>query len=55
MKEIKIGEKFTITLEAVESDNCKDCFFYGLACPCMLCSGSERSDGKFVIFKEVKE
>ena len=56
MKEIKIGERLTITLEAVEQTSCVGCCFDGgdnwdiggLQC----CSGN-RSDGKDVIFKLV--
>ena len=28
MKELKVGERVTITLEAVEQETCKGCFFY---------------------------
>lgn len=28
MKELKVGERVTITLEAIESDKCEDCYFY---------------------------
>lgn len=63
MKELKIGEKVTITFEAVEQTSCVGCCFNdggtclnptinwdigGLQC----CSGN-RSDGKDVIFKLV--
>ena len=57
MKELKIGERVTIILEAVEHEgySCKGCFFelcYGCPFPCF---GTERSDHKNIIFKEVKE
>lgn len=60
MKELKIGERVTITLEAVEQETCKGCFFYieGGRYQCMKkfkCSKYDRSDQKNVIFKEVKE
>lgn len=59
MKELKVGEKVTITLEAVENSNCKECFFYveGGYYQCIRkfkCSKYDRSDHKNVIFKEVK-
>lgn len=55
MKELKVGERFYITLEVVEqSGTCKDCFFADKErCP-YLCFKDMRSDGKDVIFKEVK-
>lgn len=53
MKELKVGER--VTIEVVETATCTGCFFdsknicnIGLKC-------ANRSDGKFVIFKEVKE
>ncbi|MFQ8822188.1 MAG: hypothetical protein ACLR8W_11160 [Segatella copri] len=56
MKELKVGERVSVTLEVVEqSDTCKDCFFADKeGCP-YLCFKDMRSDGKDVIFKEVKE
>lgn len=59
MKEFKIGER--VTLEITESEACADCFFFNLypdICPDILldvCGKDSRSDGKNVIFKEVKE
>lgn len=66
MKELKIGER--VTLEAIEQDvcnGCDDCFFgYDDTCynptyngwgDGFLCEPEERSDGKHVIFKEVKK
>lgn len=66
MKELKVGEK--VTLEAIEQDvcnGCDDCFFgYDDTCynptyngwgDGFQCEPEERSDGKHVIFKEVKE
>lgn len=63
MKELKIGEKITITLEAVEEKNflpCEECFFASFGNGCIVkdvlaCNAHERSDGKNVIFKEIKE
>lgn len=62
MKELKVGEKVTITLEAVEADgdSCKECFFnnrkscseWRQYCPC---STKERLDHKNVIFKRIKK
>lgn len=62
MKELKIGEIVTITLEAVEADgdSCKGCFFnnrkscgeWRQYCPC---STKERLDHKNVIFKRIKK
>ena len=53
MKELKIGER--ITLEAVESPTCEGCCFTDLDfCP-QGCVAKERSDGKNIIFKEVKK
>ena len=58
MKEFKVGERVTITLEAIEQEDCKGCFFKENRC--MVPYGSKcchegRSDGKSIIFKEVKE
>lgn len=61
MKELKIGERVTITLEVVEQKDCKGCFFEGEDGYCGATSlGAEcvpkyRSDGKSVIYKEIKE
>ena len=60
MKELKIGERVTITLEAVEHEECDGCFFRTSFGKCsrygkVKCSIRDRSDGKNVIFKEVKE
>lgn len=59
MKDLKIGTK--ITLEIVEGDTCKDCFFQYTCsydeCEKLLmdkCYGPLRTDGKNIIFKEVK-
>lgn len=59
MEELKIGERATIILEAVEQGVCDGCFFYS-CCNCIIkskfkCNPESRSDGKSVIFKEVKE
>ena len=63
-EELNVGERATITLEAVEQDGCDGCFFgIGDICynPTMNglvdgfnCKSEDRSDGKGVIFKEVK-
>ena len=59
MKELKVGERVTITLEAVEAvkgKGCDGCFFEdNLVCIKFACCEGVRSDGKSVIFKEVKE
>lgn len=53
-KELKVGEKMTFTVEVVESGiDCTDCFFN--ICCGFSCTPDYRSDGKRVIFKEVKE
>lgn len=60
MKELKVGEKTKciITIKAVISDKCEECFFY--ACNhCtkknkLECLGKYRSDGKNIIFKLVQ-
>ena len=62
MKELKVGERVTITLEAIEHRTCEGCFFYEFAsdiyadtCTGFKCGSTERKDGKNVIFKEVKK
>ena len=71
MKELKVGERVTITVEAVEQkgcDGCGGCFFSAdMNHTCndpyknnegddmFECRKSRRSDRKDVIFKEVKE
>lgn len=53
MNELKVGER--ITLEVIESPLCTGCYFEGSGtCPYACCS-FERTDGKGVIFKEVKK
>ena len=65
MKELKVGERFSVTLEIVEQNSCDGCFFghddtchnptlNGLA-DGFDCEQENRSDGKSIIFKEVKE
>lgn len=56
MKELKVGQRVSITLEVAEQDDtCENCYFSDKdGCP-YLCSKGMRSDGKSVIFKEVKE
>lgn len=58
-EELKVGERVTITLEAVEQDGCDGCFFDiqegGYTCMCKYkCCKFNRSDCKNIIFKEVK-
>lgn len=59
MEELKVGEK--VTLEAIEQDVCNGCDdtcynpTYNGWGDGFLCEPEERSDGKHVIFKEVKE
>lgn len=61
-REIKVGKRVTITLEEVEQDGCDGCFF-SINNTCynptknglFHCKSEDRSDGKGVIFKEVKE
>ena len=61
MKELKVGERLTITLEVVEAvKGCDGCFFdRDGGCVAislgMQCAPKYRSDGKNIIFKEVKE
>lgn len=64
MEELKIGERVTITLEAVEtveSNGYDGCFFDGRNDCCvaislgMECTPKYRSNSKNVIFKEIKE
>ena len=67
MVEIKVGERVTVTLEtveaveAVEGKGCDGCFFDGTNSFCvaialgMECASKYRSDGKNIIYKEVKE
>lgn len=56
MKELKVGERVTITLEVAKARGCSGCIFnnrrcvaYELGINCIL------PDGTSVIFKEVKE
>lgn len=51
MKELKVGERVSVTLEVVEQgDTCKSCYFADKeGCP-YLCFKDMRSDGKDVIF-----
>lgn len=63
MKELKVGERITITLETIEEKNClpcEECFFASFGNGCIVkdvlaCNFLDRSDGKNVIFKEVKK
>ena len=65
MKELKVGERFSVTLEIVEQNSC-DCCFFGHDDTChnptlngwadgFYCEPENRSDGKSIIFQEVKE
>ena len=64
MKELKVGERVTITLEAAEivkGKGCDGCFFDELACNMyddickrIKCYRLERKDRKNVQFKRVK-
>jgi hypothetical protein len=59
MKEFKIGEKITLEVIKTDEKTCKGCFFDSKS-PCEVwkkhpCSSTFRSDGKNIIFKEVKE
>ena len=61
MKQLKVEERVTITIEAVEAiKGCDGCFFNrNGGCVAislgMECAPKYRSDNKDVIFKEVKE
>ena len=58
MNEIKVGERVTIILEAVEQKTCKGWFFDNYVCNAsdiFKCGYVNRSDRKGIIFKEVKE
>lgn len=49
MKELKVGERVSITLEAVEQKTCKGCFFDNYGCNAsdmFKCGYANRSDGK---------
>ena len=59
MKEIKVGERVTITFEAVEHNGCTGCFFdVNRGCYAnelgFKCGKDSRSDGKNIIFKQVE-
>ena len=65
MAEIKVGERFSVTLEIVEQNSCDGCFFgHDDTChnPTLNCwadgfysEPENRSDVKSIIFQEVKE
>ena len=61
MKQLKVEERATIALEAVEAIKCCDGCFFNRNGGCvaislgMECAPKYRSDNKDVIFKEVKE
>ena len=56
MKEFKVGEKITITLEVVKAKGCSGCFFNNDRCVLgELGLNYILPNGTNVIFKEVKE
>ena len=56
MKELKVGERITITLEVVKTKGCSGCFFNNDRCvSCELGLDCILPNGTNVIFKEVKE
>lgn len=54
MKELKVGERIILEVVEATSFSCQGCFFAkeGYACPDYCYN---RLDGKWVMFKEVKE
>lgn len=57
MKELKVWERVTIEVVETETATCTGCFFDNkdICNVGLKCAASTRSDGKSVIFKEVKE
>lgn len=59
MEEFKIGEKINLEVQEVENISCPSCFFWNKEIGCTWsipeCISTLRSDGKNVIFKQVKE
>lgn len=65
MEDLPIGSEIVLKVVESETEECDDCFFgYDDTCynptyngwgDGFLCEPEERSDGKHVIFKEVKE
>jgi hypothetical protein len=59
MEEFEIGEKITLEIQEVKDISCPSCFFWDEEIGCtkswVQCFADRRSDGKNVIFKEVKE
>ena len=59
MKELKVGERVTLEVQEVENISCPRCFFWDKEIGCTWCVAecidTFRSDGKNIIFKEVKE
>lgn len=48
LKDLKVGEKVTITLEAVEHEDCHGCFFTDVdGYTCNAPYGNNDGDGKF--------
>ena len=60
MKELKVGERVAIILEAVEQKTCEGCFFEGSDNKCGAanfyspCGKHFRLDGKSIIFKKLR-
>ena len=58
MKEFKVGERVTLEVTETDKESCKGCFFDNYGCNAsdmFKCGYANRSDGKGIIFKEVKE
>ena len=58
-EELKVGERVVLEVTETGKESCKGCFFdskkFSEIWQQYPCSIKERSDGKNVIFKEVKE
>lgn len=59
MEEFEIGEKIILEVQEVKDISCPSCFFWDKEIGCtnciVQCFADRRSDGKNIIFKEVKE
>lgn len=56
MEDLPVGSEIILKVVETEEVDCTGCFFAGDDIPCTgICCDFERSDGKNVIFKEVKE
>lgn len=56
--EYKIGTRITLEVVEVKENSCKGCFFDGSKCQRPFgwqCSEFKRTDGKNIIYKEVKD